>query len=388
MRRFQIAIVGGGPAGSSTALHLVRACGVDPQSVVVLDKQRHPRDKPCGGAVSTWGLEALAKIGLRDASRSRPMLGLSLVEGRERGTTRGSLGVIVRRDEFDAALLEASRRDGVEVRDGEGLVSLTSEPNGWTLGTTRETISAKIVCACDGAGSTVRKLLGLHEPARKGHLYVTDTPPMNADGPVLSGLCEFDFTPVAERVDGYYWDFPTPSPMGGDETWVNRGIYHANLSEARGRAVKASLARSLSARGLSIDDVTLRPFSTRPLVPDSVFMHRGVMLVGEAAGIDRSTGEGIAQAILYGEIAARHAARADVSGYDREVRASRVVRHLRQSAWLARHVYAPHGRAFRKLLLRSEHARDAGIRWYCGDALGGRAKVTLLGRLVFEAIRA
>ena len=388
MRRFEIVIVGGGPAGSSTALHLVRACGVDPQSIVVLDKQKHPRDKPCGGAVSAWGLEALAKLRLRDVSRSRPMLGLSLVEGSERGTTRGNLGVIVRRDEFDAALLDAARSDGVDVRDGEGLVSLAREGNGWTLGTTRETLAARVVCACDGAGSTVRKLLGLHEPARKGHLYVTDTPPMKADGPVMSGLCEFDFTPVRHHVDGYYWDFPTPAPAGGDDIWINRGVYHANLHAASGREVKSSLARSLAERGVSINDVTLRPFSTRPLVNESVFVHEGVLLVGEAAGIDRSTGEGIAQAILYGEIAARHASRVDAYGYDREVRASRVVRHLRQSAWLARHVYAPHGRAFRKLLLRSDHARDAGIRWYRGDALGPRAKAALFGRLLLEGLRA
>lgn len=340
--------------------------------------------------MSAWGLAALAKIGVSHGARARTMTGLSLVEGNERGATLGELGVVVRRDEFDAALLEQARADGVVVRDGEGVVGLQQRDGAWTLTTSRETVRVRVVCACDGAGSTVRRLIGLREPARKGHLYVTDTLPSPRDEQVLSGLCEFDFSPVADGVEGYYWDFPTPRPGGGDETWINRGIYHANLTEAHGREVKASLASSLVKRGVSIRDVVLRPFSTRPLVRESVFSHQGVLLVGEAAGIDRSTGEGIAQAILYGEIAARHAAQAlaggDIRGYDRDVRGSRLVRHLRQSAWLADHVYARRGRGFRKLLLRSEHAREAGIRWYRGDALGRQTKVTLFGRLLYESV--
>ncbi len=382
---FDVAIVGGGPAGSSTALHLVRACGIDASRIVILDRQKHPRDKPCGGAVSSWGLAALQKLGIACDVPLRPMRGVRLLEGDIEGITRADMGVIIRRDEFDARLLEIARADGVAVRDGDGLVDLTPTHDGWSIVTTHGTLDAKLVCACDGAGSTVRKRLGLHEPARKGHLYVTDTRPTSLDRRALEGLCEFDFTPVADGVEGYYWDFPTPK---NGETWINRGIYHANLGQARGHEVKASLSRSLERRGIALKDVVLRPFSTRPLVPSTVFIHRNVLLVGEAAGIDRATGEGIAQAILYGEIAARHVSRAllggDTRGYADELRASRLVRHLRQSAWLANHAFASRGESLRKLLLRSAHAREAGVRWYRGDALDFRTQARLGMQLLAE----
>jgi len=99
--------------------------------------------------------------------------------------------------------------------------------------------------------------------------------------------------------------------------------------------------------------VRLRPYSTRPLVPGAPLHLDRLALVGEAAGIDATTGEGIAQAILTAAIAARHMARAlrtgetSLDGYAAEVLSSRVGRHMLQSAWLARRVYGSRGRAWR-----------------------------------------
>ena len=59
-----VAIVGGGPAGTSTALHLARVEGIAPARIAIFDKATHPREKPCAGAVSGWGLDALAEIGV------------------------------------------------------------------------------------------------------------------------------------------------------------------------------------------------------------------------------------------------------------------------------------------------------------------------------------
>jgi flavin-dependent dehydrogenase len=106
-------------------------------------------------------------------------------------------------------------------------------------------------------------------------------------------------------------------------------------------------------------------------------------LVGEAAGIDATTGEGIAQAILTAAIAARHMARAlrtgetSLDGYAAEVLSSRVGRHMLQSAWLARRVYGSRGRAWRAFLARNAHAREAGAGWFSGKRLGWDAKVRL-----------
>ena len=86
----------------------------------------------------------------------------------------------------------------------------------------------------------------------------------------------------------------------------------------------------------------LKPFSTRPLVRGAPLATRALILVGEARrGSTATTGEGIAQAILMGGIAAKHLARAlrldddRLDGYGADVLDAAVGRHLLQSAWLA-----------------------------------------------------
>ena len=376
-----LAIVGGGPAGSSTALFVTRREGIEPGRVVLLEKATHPREKPCAGAVSAWGVDALARVNLAIAVPHVDMRGLRIVDrGRVGAHVMSGLGVIVRRDAFDASLWRAATAEGVRAYDGEGVKDLGRVPGGWSIETTASRrIKARFVAACDGAGSVVRKALRMSEPARKGHLYVLETDPGAADVGPRQGLCDFDLGPVASNIDGYYWDFPTV--IDGAPA-VSRGIYHANLRPSR--ALKDVLASELGRRGIDIAAVRLKPFSTRPFVEQTVLTAERVVFVGEAAGIDATTGEGIAQAILFGEIAAHHLARAlrlgahVLSGYADAVRASRMGRHLLQSAWLARVVYGRRrGAPFRALLLDDGGARAAGARWYHGGSLSWFEKLRL-----------
>ncbi|MDF2693306.1 MAG: geranylgeranyl reductase, partial [Labilithrix sp.] len=118
---YDVAIIGGGPAGSSTALHLVRREGARPARVVVLDKARFPRDKPCAGAVSQLGVDVLADISVPIDVPLVMMNGVRVLFGEAAGESVEHMGIVIRRTEFDAHLLETARRDGVEVRDGDGL---------------------------------------------------------------------------------------------------------------------------------------------------------------------------------------------------------------------------------------------------------------------------
>ncbi len=378
-----VVVVGAGPAGASTALHLVREEGIAARRIMMLDRARFPREKPCAGAISDLGVRALAAIGVKPSVPSIDMRGLRVVLQGEVGETHAPMGILVRRIEFDASLVAEARRDGVVVRDGEALMDVERIDGGFRLTTSRNEITTRLVAACDGSGSTTRKLLCLREVARKGQLYVLETPCGEGDGAASRGLVDFDLTVTDDGIQGYYWDFPTVIDR---QLRMSRGIYHANL--APGSRVKASLARALCRRGIAIDSVRLKPFSTRPFVPGAPTWVEGVVLVGEAAGIDRTTGEGIAQSILMGGIAARHLARALRTGgtsfepYAFDVTRSTLGRHLLQSAWLAQHVYAPRGAAARRLLARSTFARAAAVRWYRGERLSLWVQARLAGGLV------
>ena len=169
--------------------------------------------------------------------------------------------------------------------------------------------------------------------------------------------------------------------MVDDAPAVSRGIYHANFTARPD--LKRHLASALAARGIDVEDLRLKAYSTRPLVKTSLLHLEGLALVGEAVGIDATTGEGIAQAVLMGGVAARHLARALRSGdvglteYDDAVRKGRVGRHLLQSAWLAKRVYGPRGRVWRAFLAGQPLAQEAGARWYAGRRLGWRTKARL-----------
>ena len=379
---FDVAIVGGGPAGSSTALHLVGRERIAARRVVILERAKHPRDKPCAGAVSSWGLAALDAIGVHLSVPHVPMRGLRVFAGDACGTHVSPLGVVVRRAEFDASLWKEASDAGVVVQDGEAVTGVERCAGGWKVSTAVRTLSARFLAACDGSGSVVRKALGHREPARKGHLYVAETPASPGDEATREGLCDFDLRVADEGIDGYYWDFPT---LVDGKPGVNRGIYHANLHPRSD--VKASFARALSRRGVDIDRVRIKPFSTRPLVGGTRLAFERLALVGEAAGIDRVTGEGIAQAIVMGALASKHLARAlrtgDVSleSYRREVMRARVGRHLRQSAWLAEHVYGSRGASWRALFAREPLARELGARWYSGSSLAWTEKARLATKL-------
>lgn len=379
-------IVGGGPAGTSLALHLVREQGIRPDSLVVVDKARFPRDKPCAGAVSQLGVDTLHAIGVRVTVPSLPMRGVRFLFAGSAGETKCAMGIVVRRFELDAQLLDQAKVDGVEVREGEAVQAVDRIPGGFRVTTSAGTITTRMIAACDGAGGVTRRLLGLREPERKGHLYVLETEPGASDSGIARGLVDFDLSVLEDGLEGYYWDFPT---LIDGRLHVSRGIYHANLTASS--RVKAALGRALAKRGVDIAKVKPRPYSTRPFVPGSTLAQEGVVLVGEAAGIDQATGEGIAQAIVMAAIASRHVARALRTGdrsfpsYDRAVRASTMGRHMLQSAWLARRVYAPIGHPARRLLLESSFARDAAMRWYNGDSLPWSTKLGLGAGLLARA---
>src|SRR5215475_14968913 len=114
MRSFDAVVVGAGPAGSTTALRLAEAGA----SVLLVDKARFPRDKPCGGGLTA---RAVKQCPVDPAPVVEEQV--DLVELRFRygdavvRRARAPVILMTQRRRLDAFLLDAARERGVEVHE-------------------------------------------------------------------------------------------------------------------------------------------------------------------------------------------------------------------------------------------------------------------------------
>ncbi|HXN33038.1 MAG TPA: FAD-dependent monooxygenase [Polyangiaceae bacterium] len=351
-----IVIVGGGPAGSTTALAIAQAAPELASRVVLLEKARYPRDKPCAGALGGRGDALLRSLGVDVDVPSVSIDGVSFRTSTGEGVAApGRIGRVVRRIEFDHALARAVASRGVAVREGVRVSGVRDDHRGGALVETSEgERRARVVIGCDGVGSVVRKALGLGGGGLRAQVIEVDTEPLPGDRD--RSLLHFDASD--RRLQGYAWDFPT---IVGGRALVSRGVYGLATAANAGERpdVGVLLADRLRALGVDLTRCENKRYAERGYEHASRMARGAIMLVGEAAGIDIATGEGIAQAIEYGVLAGRFVARRieetrggplAVDGWAALIAASRLARDLRIRSLLMR-LFCGKGRAQTERLL-------------------------------------
>ncbi len=304
MNDYDLVIVGGGPAGLATALFLAARSPRLAARTLVVERARYPREKICAGAIGARGERALEEIGVRIEvpharfDGARVTTGCGAVEARV-----GHAGRVVRRAEYDARLAEAARARGVAIAEGVGVAGLEAGGEGVALRTTAGELRARAVVGADGVGSVVRRALGPCAARWRAQVVEVDTDPVARD--LDRGLLHFDISDPT--LSGYAWHFPT---VAGGRALVCRGVYRLLLpGERAGEGdVGARLDALLAARGLDPAAHPHKRFAERGFHPHEPLARGRTLLVGEAAGIDPVSGEGIAQALLYGRAAAAYLA--------------------------------------------------------------------------------
>lgn len=377
-RSTQVLVVGGGPAGSAAAWHCAQA-GLD---VVLIDRARFPRAKPCAEYVSPEGARILSAMGALETldAQAAALTGMVVhapsgerIHGEfiARHTFRGfrDRGLGIRREVLDTVLLERARAAGVHVIEGVKVEDVLRDASGQATGvrvrcdaghdaaadsattSAMPTIDASLIVGADGLRSVVARRLGLAHNARWPRRYAIVAHYRGVAG--MSSLGEMFVTAngyvglahVGDQVTNVALVVPARSAAtiaGAPEAFLTAWLArHHDLGARFQAATRVSAVRVTG------------PFAsraTRAFAP-------GVALVGDAADFfDPFTGEGIYAALRGGELLAPFAVDA-------------IAAHGRRNTGAERAALRAYGRA--------RHATFAG-KWRVEKLIGAAVAVPAL----------
>jgi len=309
MSRFDVLVVGGGPAGSIASLVLARA-GVN---VALVDKSTFPRDKACGDVVGPRALQLLSDLdlGLPVGRDVGDMLVVGPTGRRVRlpsaeGLTYPGHGTAVARTQFDAMLHTAACDAGATPFVGRAQEPLEEGGRivGYTL-SSGDSLYADFVIGADGATSEVAASVGLVDPRSVLWGFAVRTYlPQPVD---LPAIVLWEPTPW-HAFPGYGWVFP--GEQGGAN--IGLGIGTRSDRKAGAQAVQALPDFLVHLNTLGLLDEPAPSSPSRRLggwlkmgIVGTTPARGRVLLVGDAAGlVNPMQGEGISQAMTSGRAAA------------------------------------------------------------------------------------
>ena len=390
LERYDVIIAGAGPAGVATAVALSRHPAARAARVLCLDRARFPRSKPCGGGLTGHAHQALARLGLEVRVPRVACHAGRIVYGTLATEVRLQRPVdIVRREDFDADLVAQARARGIEVVEGQGIEDFTVDAVAGEVAVRTSggrALRARVLVGADGVGSRVRRALQADQPRAPQPLRLFKAEIPTPAGVDLGTRMIYDFSPMDAGLRGYVWLFPV---AGGR---LNVGAMHYPSRHLPGAEMERLLRRTLARHGVALA-APARGWPAWPYDPRARIAGPHLLCVGDAAGIDALTGEGIAVGLEQGIVAADAIAGAlatgdfRFAGYADAVRHAVVGRELALDRWAAAALYPSSGfAAALSMVLFDAGVRDLYAARVSGSAVLADRKPALLRALFRHAV--
>ncbi len=333
MKSYDVIIAGAGPAGAVLAY----AMASKGARVLLLEQERLPRYKPCGGGLTLKAVKSLPF----DASATYESIaegGILHYRGVEliRKDLAQPAAWLVMRHRFDHFLVEKASDVGAEVREGVKVQGFEEQSAGVRVFTVREAIRGQYLVGADGVHSQVAKQSGLRRNSPMGIALEAEIVVPPASLQAQASYATFDFGAIP---GGYGWIFPKKEHL-------SVGVFHAQA--ARFPALREALKSFIASQPILREhEITICRGHHIPFGVGRNRLHQGhVLLVGDAAHLaDPFLGEGIAYAIRSACLAAQCLGEALIKG--KGVLRSYSTRVFREfgvpfqwAAWVAKVTYA------------------------------------------------
>lgn len=323
--RWDLLVVGAGPAGSAAALAALRER--PDVRVLILDRAPLGRDKVCGDGIAPHAAAELDALGVAAVRPEERVASVRLIApgGADAGAITVDPGYVIPRARFDARLLQAAMDAGAEFRE-EKVASV--DPSG-RVGAHE----ASVVVGADGANSITRRSIG--QPSNSGRALAVA---IRGYAPTPRGTPrELVIRWDAQRSGGlcYAWAFPTADGT----TNVGYGLSAAAADHSRAQLERRArdLLPEFDVAGTELTGHTLPLTVSRPRPAVG-----RVLLTGDAASlINPFTGEGIYSALVSGALAGRAAFADDPAAAYTRALSVRFGRQHRQAALLYRLIDRP-----------------------------------------------
>ncbi|MEM4360950.1 MAG: geranylgeranyl reductase family protein [Candidatus Anstonellaceae archaeon] len=323
---FDVIVVGGGPAGSTTAAYLAK----ENKNVLLIDKASFPRDKTCGDALSGKSMKVIRELGLIEEIKKLPhapvhgvlfsspaghTLKIPFVKSDE--NREDGVGYCMRRYYTDHMFLKAAKKFGAKVKEKLMAQKLIFEQNkvigvrALDLETRQEQeFYANVVVGADGVNSIVaREVLGQEANLDPNHSCDAIRQYFSSIRG-LSNYIEIHF--LSSVQPGYFWIFPLENQTAN----VGLGLISSELQKKM-KTSKKTLVH-LFQEAISNEPILKDRFiDAKPLGPITGWRlpfgskkrklaGNGWVLVGDAASlVDPFSGEGVGNATTSGKLAAQ-----------------------------------------------------------------------------------